>query len=200
MKNMFSFDENLLKLCAKGAIQNLLNLLHFSPVDMKLFWELATSDLFTLMKSLNESLVPRDFFIIKLRKQFDSEVPVDSTSEVQVSDHTKNNYKHIQCLKQSLKAFFEIKLPMLISVESKFAIYHHVVVNLRQIVVDYESMYTYPLTEDTLRQICGVNTTFQQISCGYGILPPTICKIFEANQYIQDWGTEEYFKQGSSIR
>ncbi len=83
---------------------------------------------------------------------------------------------------------------MLISVESKFATYHHVVVVWWQMVIDYESMSTYPLTEDTLRQICGVNTTFQQNSCGYGILPSTISKTFEANQYIQDWGTEEYFK------
>ncbi len=90
---------------------------------------------------------------------------------------------------------------MLISVESKFATYHHVVVVWREMVIDYESMFTYLLTEDTLRQICGVNTTFQPISCGYGILPSKICKTFEANQYIQDWGTEEYFfKQGSSIR
>ena len=112
----------------------------------------------------------------------------------------KINYKHVQCLKQSLKVLLEIKFPMLISVESKFATYHHVVVVWREMVIDYESMCTYPLTEDTLRQIKGVNTTFQQISCGYGILPSTICKTFEANQNIQDWGTEEYFKQGSSIR
>jgi hypothetical protein len=75
---------------------------------------------------------------------------------------------------------YEIKFPMLISlklsVESKLAIYHHVVVVWREMVIDYESMYTYPLTEDKLRQICGVNTTFQQISCECGILPPTICK------------------------
>jgi hypothetical protein len=53
---------------------------------------------------------------------------------------------------------------------------------------------TYPLTKDTLRQICGVNTTFQRISCGYGILPSKICKALQANQNIQDWGTEKYFK------
>jgi hypothetical protein len=34
MKNMFFSDENLSKLCTKGAIQNLLNMLHFSPEDM----------------------------------------------------------------------------------------------------------------------------------------------------------------------
>jgi hypothetical protein len=103
-------------------------------------------------------------------------------------------------LKQSLKALLEIKFPMLISVESKADAYQHVVVVWREMVIDYESKYTYPLTEDTLRQICGVNTTFQQISCGYGILPSKIPKALHANQNIQDWDTAEHYKQGSSIR
>jgi hypothetical protein len=59
MKNKFFSDENLSKLCAEGAIQNLLNMLHFLPEDMYFGGELATSDLFTLMKSLNESFVPK---------------------------------------------------------------------------------------------------------------------------------------------
>jgi hypothetical protein len=110
------------------------------------------------------------------------------------------NIKYFQCLKFSLKAPLEIKFPMLISVESKLTTYHHVVVVWREMVNDYESIYTNPLTKDTLRQICGVNTTFQRISCGYGILPSKDCKGLQANQNIQDWGTEEYFKHGSSIR
>ncbi len=44
MKNMFFPDENLSKLCAKGAIQNLLNMLHFSPEDINILGELTTSD------------------------------------------------------------------------------------------------------------------------------------------------------------
>ncbi len=95
---------------------------------------------------------------------------------------------------------FEAIIESVISVESKFATYHHVVVVWREIVIDYESMYTYPLSEDTLMQICGVITTFQRISCGYGILPSTICKTFEANQNIQDWGIADLYKPGSSIR
>jgi hypothetical protein len=59
MKNMFFSNENLSKLCTKGAIQNLLNMLHFFPENMNIFWELATSDLITLMKSSNESFVPK---------------------------------------------------------------------------------------------------------------------------------------------
>jgi hypothetical protein len=56
---MFFSNENLSKLCAQGAIQNLLNMLHFLPEDMNFLGESATSDLFTLMKSLNESFVPK---------------------------------------------------------------------------------------------------------------------------------------------
>jgi hypothetical protein len=37
MKNMFFSDENWSKLCAKGAIQNLLNMLHFLEEDMNIF-------------------------------------------------------------------------------------------------------------------------------------------------------------------
>ncbi len=163
-------------------------------------WELATSDLFTLMKSLNESFVPKavlkpslEIHSIQkclwiLRKKF----KFQSTKNI--------HYKNFQCLKQSLKALLEIKFPMLISVESKAAAYQHVVVVWREMVIDYESKYTYPLTKDTLRQICGVNTTFQCISCGYGILPSTMCKALQANQNIQDWDTAEYYKQGSSLR
>jgi len=37
MKNMFFSVENLSKLCAEGAIQNLLNMLHFLPEEMNIF-------------------------------------------------------------------------------------------------------------------------------------------------------------------
>jgi hypothetical protein len=59
IQNMFFSDENSSKLCAKGAIQNLLNMLHFLQEYIDIFWELATSDLVTLMKSFNESSVPK---------------------------------------------------------------------------------------------------------------------------------------------
>jgi hypothetical protein len=175
-------------------------MLHFLPEDMNIFWELATSDLFTLMKSLNESFVPRAVLSQSLGIDLIQKCLWNLCKKFKFQTTKKINKKHFQCLKQSLEVLLNIKFPMLISVESKFATYHHVVVVWRQMVIDYESMYMYPLAEDILRQICSVNTTFQQISCGYGILPSTICKAFEANQYIQDWGAEEYFEQGRSIR
>jgi hypothetical protein len=175
-------------------------MLCFSPEDMIFWGESATSDLFTLMKSLNESFVPKTVLTPSLGSNLIQKCLWILRKKFKFQTTQKISCKYFQCLKQSLKALLDIKFTMLISVERKFATYHHVIVVWREMVIDYESMYTYPLTEDTLRQICGVNTTIQQISCGYGILPSTICKTFEANQNIQDWGTEEYFKQGSSIR
>ncbi len=49
IQNIIYSDENLSKLCAEGAIQNLLHLLHFLQEDMIFWGELATSDLFALM-------------------------------------------------------------------------------------------------------------------------------------------------------
>jgi hypothetical protein len=184
MKNMFYSKENTSKLCAEGAIQNFMNMLHFLTEDMNIFWELATAKLLTLMESLNESYVPKA--VLKPSLGIDSIQKCLCILQKKFNFQTtkKLNIKHFQCLTQSLTALLEIKFLMLISVESKLATYHHVVVVRREMVIDYESMYMYPLTKDTLQKICGVNTTFQQISCGYGILPSTICKVLQANQNI----------------
>jgi hypothetical protein len=125
------------------------------------FWELATSDLFALMKSLNETLLPKAVLSPSLGTDSIQKCLWILRKKFKFCTTKKINYKHFQCLKQSLKALLEIKFPMLISVESKYATYQHVVVVWREMVIDYESMYTYLLTGDTLRQICGVNTTFQ---------------------------------------
>ena len=125
---------------------------------------------FALMKSLNETFVPKAVLKPSLGIDSIQKCLWILRKKFKFQTTKKINYKHFQCLKQSFKVLLEIKFPMLISVESKFATYHHVVVVWREMVIDYESMYTYSLTEDTLRQICGVDTTFQRISCGYGIL------------------------------
>ncbi len=101
MKNVFFSDENLSKLCAKGAIQNLLNMFHFSPEDMNIFWELATSDLFTLMKSLNESFVPKAVLTPSLEIDLIQNCLWILCKKFKFQTTKKINYKHFQCLKQS---------------------------------------------------------------------------------------------------
>jgi hypothetical protein len=93
-------DENLSKLCTEGTIQNLLSMLHFSTEDMIFFLELATSDLFTLMKSLNESYVPKA--VLK------PSLGIDSIQKCLWILHKKFNFqttkkiniKYFQCLKR----------------------------------------------------------------------------------------------------
>ncbi len=113
---------------------------------------------------------------------------------------TKVKVDHFKSLRQSLTVLLEMNFPMLISIESKLAAYHHVVVVWKEMVIDYESMLTYPSIEDSLRQICGVNTTFIGIRSGYGIFPSTqISKLLE-NANIIDWGSREYYKPKSAVR
>jgi hypothetical protein len=95
-----------------------------------------------------------------------------------------------------------MKFPLIISVMGTHAGYHHVVVIWRGMIIDYESKYNFPLTNDSLRQICGVNTTFVfvGISCGYGIIPPNHIQNSIYNISVEDWGINEYNIKGSSIR
>jgi hypothetical protein len=113
---------------------------------------------------------------------------------------SKLKLSSFQCVKQSLKALLEIKIPVIISVQAQRATYNHVVVIWKKMVIDYESKYIYPLTEDSLRQVCGFTTTFQRITSGYGIFPSRqICQSPEI-VHIKDWGTSEYYKPGGSIK
>jgi hypothetical protein len=118
----------LSKVCAKGAIQNLLNMLHFLPEEMSICWKLATSDLLNLMKSLNETFVTRAILSPSLGINSIQKCLWILHKKFKFQTTKKVNYTHFQCLKQSLKAFLETKFPMLISDKSKFATYHHAVV------------------------------------------------------------------------
>jgi hypothetical protein len=96
------------------------------------------------MKSLNESFVPKAVLTPSLEIDLIQKCLWILRKKFNFQTTHKINYKHFQCLKQSLKALSKIKFPMLISVESEFATYHHVVVVWREMVIDYQSMYTYP--------------------------------------------------------
>ncbi len=126
-------------------------------------------------------------------------MPMDPAKEIPFCNNIKLKLSCFQCVKQSLKALLEIKFPVIISVRAKRATYNHVVVIWRKMVIDYESKYIYPLTEDSLRQVCGFTTTFQRITSGYGIVPSRqICQSPE-NVHIKDWGTSEYYEPGGYI-
>jgi hypothetical protein len=103
-------------------------------------------------------------------------------------------------LKNAVEILRKIKFPLIISVMGTHGLYHHVIVVWRGMIIDYESDYTFLLTNDSLRQICGVNTSYARISCRYGIFPPKYIQNFMENFSIEDWGINEYNIKGSSIR
>ncbi len=41
MENRFYSEDNLSKLCAEGAVRNLMNMLHCSRAKLDSFWEMA---------------------------------------------------------------------------------------------------------------------------------------------------------------
>jgi hypothetical protein len=109
----------------------------------------------------------------------------------------------IECFKNLQKAITilrNMKFPLIISVMGTHACYQHVVLIWRGMIIDYESEYTFPLTNDSLSQICGVNTTFAGISCGYGIFLANHIQNSMDNISIEYWGINEYNIKGSSIR
>jgi hypothetical protein len=200
MSNMFYSRDNLGKMCAEGAVRNLMNVLHCSPADMTSFWILATSSLHSIKEMLNEVQLPKAVMgntfgidsiekcVWILRKKFN----FATTSKIRVSE--------FQSLKLSLNALFKIKFPLIIAVHSSQASYIHVVVVWRDKIIDFESMHTYPLTEESLRQVCGVHTTFQRICNGYGIFPSKQIRNSTENAFIKDWGMDDFYKKGGSVR
>ncbi len=42
MENRFYLEDNLSKLCAEGAVRNLMNMLHCLRDKLDTFWEMAT--------------------------------------------------------------------------------------------------------------------------------------------------------------
>jgi hypothetical protein len=49
-------------------------------------------------------------------------------------------------------------------------------------------------------KVCGVNTSYARISCGYGIFPPNNIRNSMDNISIECWGIKEYNIKGSSFR
>jgi hypothetical protein len=197
VENIYFNPDNFSKQCAQGAIANLLNMLQCSKEQLDLFWDLANSVVDVLEKQLCQK-VPK-----KVQKSFDSIEKCLWILRKQFNFLTtsKLDLKRLTSLKQTLKMLEQMKFPVLIGVSSTQSCYDHAVIVWNGIVIDYESMYTYPLTEDSLRQVCGTNTTFQKVTSGYGLFPPTDLRKKVNKLNVTDWGMTEFYKpDDSSIR
>ena len=65
---------------------------------------------------------------------------------------------------------------------------------------DYEAKYTYPLMDDSLRNVCGNNTSFTKITSGYGIFPSKEVRNSLANTHIEDWGGTDYYSSNGMLK
>jgi hypothetical protein len=101
-------------------------------------------------------------------------------------------------VRNTLHVLQQFQFPTIISVHSKCAVCNHVVVVWQGQVLDYESEVIYMLTEDSLHQLCGVNTTFSHISCGYGLFSPKIIQAMSPE--VTDWGDSSYYGKNLPIR
>jgi hypothetical protein len=58
-ENMFYSEKNSSKLCAEGAIGNLMNVLHCPEDEVKQFWDIVQSPVHLILQTLSESSVPK---------------------------------------------------------------------------------------------------------------------------------------------
>ncbi len=74
MENRFYSEDNLSKLCAEGAVKNLMNMLHCLRDKLDTFWEMATMSVqetqLALKDMLHEKKVPNS--VIKRNLEVDS--------------------------------------------------------------------------------------------------------------------------------
>ncbi len=91
-----------------------------------------------------------------------------------------------------------LKHPVIILVNSNLANYEHVVIVWHNMIVDYELEYTYKLTEDLLRQLCGDNITFQQIITGYGFFSPKDVRELYTSIDVSNWRISQYYDDKKS--
>jgi hypothetical protein len=127
---------------------------------MDKIWNIATSPVHLILQALDESSVLKA--VLKLSGKCDSiqkhlwilckKFKFSTTSVLQIN--------FFQNLQEVIDILRMMKFLLVILVKGAHACYHDAVVTWRGVIIYYESKYTFPLTNDSLRQICGVNTTF----------------------------------------
>ncbi len=75
-KNKLFSVKKTSKLCAEGAIGNLMNVLHCNEIEVNQFWSIVQSPIHLIQKILGESLMPKavqkklEANVIQLKKVF----------------------------------------------------------------------------------------------------------------------------------
>jgi hypothetical protein len=116
------------KLCAEGAIGNLMNVLHCNKIEVNQFRFIVQSPIPLIQTTLGESAVPK-----AVSKNSGGECDSIQKSLWILCKKIKLNTTSLLCieyfknLKNTIKILTEIKFPLIISVMGTHACYHHVV-------------------------------------------------------------------------
>ncbi len=105
------------------------------------------------------------------------------------------NLNKLTYLHLMLKMLKDMKFPLLLGISSTQTSYNHVVVIWNGIVIDYESKYTFSVTEELLRRVCGASTTFRKVSTSFGLFPPKNLRKKLNEAQVTDWGITEFYKR-----
>ena len=198
--NKYHCCDNLTKKCAEGAIANLLNMLGFHEDEINLFWNLSRDTVGNIsllfcetipkkvIKSGSVDSIERSLWILRNKFGFNTTGPLKK--------------ERLRGITRTFEFLKQVKFPTLIAVKSDQAAYEHVVVVWNKRIIDYETMYTMPLTSETISELCGSTTKFSQISCGYGLIPPkTHRPLTDHNDCVIEWGlTELYHGNNDGVR
>ncbi len=126
-----------------------MNVLHCSENEVKQFWDIVQLPVHLILQTLGESSVPKA--VLKSGGECDSFQNGLWILRKKIKFSTISLFQ-IKCFKNlqtAINILRNIKIPLIISVMGIHACYHHVVVIWRGMIIDYESKYTFPLTNDS---------------------------------------------------
>ncbi len=141
-----------------------MNILHCSKHDMNEFWHIVKSPLHLIPQVLGESSVPKKVLNFGIKCDSIEKSLWILCKKIKFTTTSGLRTTFFQNFQRIIDILTIVNFPPFILVKGPHACYLHVVVDWRGMIIDYESKYTFPLTNDSLRQICGVNTSFDGIS------------------------------------
>ncbi len=123
---MLYSEKNSSKLCAEGAIGNLMNVLHCPEDEVKQFWDIVQSPVHLILQTLGESSVPKA--VLKSGGECDS---IEKSLWIlckKIKFSTTIQIERFKNLQEAINILRIMKIPQIKSVMGTHACYHHVVV------------------------------------------------------------------------
>ena len=145
-------------------------MLRLSEHDITVFWDIATAPPHSISEGLCD-VVPKIVFNHFSQVNLIQKCLWILWKQFKFASTKKMKLLYFTSIKNTLQILQLYHFPVLLLVNSKNAVHDHVVVIWQGRIINYESKNIYMLTNESLQQICGTNTFFSHVSCGYGLFP-----------------------------